>query len=269
MDSIVLSAEYAEGISHKASHFHDCHQLIYMTQGQIRITVSGKEYLATPGMMILISRFEQHSIQVESTQYCRYTLRISPNLSDWSTLPSDPLLSLLVNRPESFQHAVNLCNLPNVEPIIQQIVTEAKKQDSFHEKMLEMLLLQLLILVYRSHPKMLPDEESNLCLIRQIQQQFESHYAEDYTLHSLSLQYHVSASHLSHLFKQVTGTSVMGYLISCRFAAAKRYLAETNLEISKIVELCGFSDTSNFSRSFKGTTGLTPTDFRTRFQQHS
>ena len=103
-------------------------------------------------------------------------------------------------------------------------------------------------------------------LIRSIQQQFESNFIAKYTLQSLSRQHHVSPSHLSHQFKQATGTSVMGYLNSCRFAAAKRYLAETDFEIGRVVELCGFSDNSNFSRSFKNITGLTPTEFRIQFR---
>ena len=57
----------------------------------------------------------------------------------------------------------------------------------------------------------------------------------------------------------------MGYLQSCRMAAAKKYLAETDLEVGAIVDKCGFSDSSNFSRSFKRVTGSTPTKFRAQF----
>ena len=58
----------------------------------------------------------------------------------------------------------------------------------------------------------------------------------------------------------------MRYLIDCRLAAAKKYLAETDLEIGKIVDLCGFSDNSNFSRMFRSATGVSPTGFRRQFR---
>jgi len=44
-------------------------------------------------------------------------------------------------------------------------------------------------------------------------------------------------------------------------------LAETDWEIGTIVEECGFSDNSNFSRTFKKTTGLSPTEFRKQFRK--
>jgi len=48
-------------------------------------------------------------------------------------------------------------------------------------------------------------------------------------------------------------------------AAAKKYLVESNFDVGTIVEKCGFSDASNFSRSFKRVTGSTPTKFRAQF----
>lgn len=261
MGSVILSADYSDTISHKAAHYHDCHQLLYITNGQIRIHVSGRAYSAGPGTIVLISRFEEHSIQVESRSYHRYSLHISPDPG-----LSDPLFSLLVNRPDHFQHAVQLEDDSGAEVLFAQILKEHQSGGAMRGKMQELLLLQLLVTVYRSRPEIIPHKQIDLQLIRRIQQQFEADYAAKYTLQSLSRQYHISPSHLSHQFKQATGTSVMGYLNSCRFAAAKRCLAETDLEIGSIVELCGFSDNSNFSRTFKNITRLTPTEFRSQFR---
>jgi AraC-like DNA-binding protein len=43
-------------------------------------------------------------------------------------------------------------------------------------------------------------------------------------------------------------------------------LAETNYSIGEIIEKCGFSDNSNFSRTFKRLTGLSPSDFRKKYK---
>lgn len=266
MGSIVLSAEYTDTVSHMASHFHDCHQLIYLTKGSALVTIRNQHYRAAAGTLLLISRFEEHAIQADSPEYCRFTLRISPDLADWNVLPGDALLSLLVNRPKNFQHALFLGDLPDIESLFQKIVMEKKTGGPFSEKMMELLVLQLLVTACRTCPELVSDEERNLQLIRQIQQQMERNCQAKYTLQSLARQYHMSPSHLSHLFRRVTGISVMGYLSACRFAAAKRYLAETDLEIGRIVELCGFSDNSNFSRSFKTATGTSPTAFRKQFR---
>lgn len=45
---------------------------------------------------------------------------------------------------------------------------------------------------------------------------------------------------------------------------AKLILENTNFPVSKIANICGYNSTSNFSRAFKSTTGLTPKQFRSR-----
>lgn len=267
MGSLVISAEYSDTMNHMATHYHDCHQLIYLAKGQATFTVSGHCYPICSGTLVLISRFEEHSIQVESDSYQRFTLRISPEISNHDSTSADPLFGLLVNRPKNFQHTTRISSESDIEQLLHRIVKEKKKNDSLSDKMLDALLMQLLIIVYRADPERIYCDGEDVHLVRQIQKQFETDYAGVFSLESLSQQYHISPSYLSHMFKKVTGTSVMGYLTSCRFAAAKRYLAESELEVGRIVELCGFSDNSNFSRSFKTATGFTPSEFRNQFRR--
>ncbi len=99
-----------------------------------------------------------------------------------------------------------------------------------------------------------------------LQHRFAEQYDDPYTLEALAKEYNVSPSSLSHRFKEVTGMSVMEYLLSCRLAAAKNLLIETDLPIGEIVEQCGFSDSSNFSRTFKARTGLSPSAFRNLYK---
>ena len=87
------------------------------------------------------------------------------------------------------------------------------------------------------------------------------------SLSEISEQYHISSSHLSHIFKEITGYSTIDYLISCRLSAAKRLLSSTDINIKEIIYQCGFSDESNFSRMFKEKVGITPSEFRKRYKK--
>ena len=102
--------------------------------------------------------------------------------------------------------------------------------------------------------------------VEEIQRQFENDIVRAYSLIELADEYHISKYYLSHIFKTVTGYSVMDYLKVLRIAKAKALIAKTTMSISEIVETCGFSDSSNFSRDFKSNTGLSPSDFRKKYR---
>ena len=131
------------------------------------------------------------------------------------------------------------------------------------EKMLDSMLTRLLVLLYRKRPELfLTDENRNTEIVRELQSKFEKDYSEHFSLSELALGYHISESHLSHIFKNVTGYAPIEYLMSCRLSAAKNLLSSSDKSIKEIIDLCGFSDESNFSRTFKKKVGMTPTEFR-------
>lgn len=258
MASCILSVKYSCDIGDFSTHFHDCHQLIYIEEGRICITIGEKVYQAGPGAFVLISRFESHSIQVISSVYHRYTLQIRPDLLG----RENKLLSILVNRPESFRHVLDLADDPNIPILLKQMLREWTERKALWEKQLEYSMYSLLICLHRCYPELQQTKSETWKLVQSVQTYLEEHYALPCCLDLLAQQYHMSVSHLSHTFKKITGQSVIGYLNACRFAAAKRLLCETDMDISHIVSACGFSDCSNFSRSFRALTGMTPTQFR-------
>ena len=263
MKSTVLSVKYSDGTSHFSRHYHDCHEIFYVTGGKATVTVNSKTYPVHSGMLVIISRYEKHSVTVESHDYTRYTLRLAPdyygeNNEDYA------LYSLLTNRPESFVHAIDVSYCKEeFDGLFGKIKHEYDKKTDYCSQMLDMLLKEILIMLYRKEPSLFShSDEHTVTIVGKIQRQFQQKCNEKYTLEDLSAQYNISVYYLSHLFKKVTGYSVMNYLLSCRIANAKKLLANTDMDIGEICHRCGFSDSSNFSRMFKNETGFTPTAFR-------
>jgi AraC-like DNA-binding protein len=58
------------------------------------------------------------------------------------------------------------------------------------------------------------------------------------------------------------GARYQGVLDQVRFKLAREYLAGTSLPVTDIADLLGFSDSTNFRRSFKRWSNLTPSHFR-------
>ena len=58
------------------------------------------------------------------------------------------------------------------------------------------------------------------------------------------------------------GKSFQELLDEVRFQLTKEYLCNTSLPISEVARLVGFSDSTNFRRSFKRWSGTLPSAFR-------
>jgi len=262
LESYVRAAMFNDDIKKQSSHYHDCHQIIFIKKGEIEININGKVKTAKSDDIIIVSRFENHSIKVLSPIYERYILRINNNL------PFDnKVFSIFTNRPQNFSNIISVAER-NAEfnHILVKIVNEINLNDSLSIQLQNMLINELLIYVYRLLPKeSINFDNENFNQIVKLKQEFETNYQLQYNLKELANKYNMSTSTLSHSFKKIVGISVFDYLLSCRIAAAKRYLTKTDLTIGEIVEKCGFTDNSNFSRTFKKLNSISPTAFRNKF----
>lgn len=66
----------------------------------------------------------------------------------------------------------------------------------------------------------------------------------------------------SRFFKTKTGVNFVDFLNDIRLGHAARLLIDTKDSIAEVATACGFTNISNFNRTFKRQKGLTPKDFR-------
>ena len=264
MKNIINSAYYSKEIKKKSGHHHDCHQLILVVSGSMKIDVGGKACVVNEGELVIVSRYESHSVTVLSDVYERYVVRINPYFES-----DNMAYSLFINRPVGFSNVINVRDrFEEIASIFSSIVRKKASGEAMSEDMNQLLLNQLLINLYRISPDSFANlGEERFDVVYCIQRLFENDCKQQYSLSSLAKKYHISSSTLSHQFKKITGVSVFEYLVSCRLALAKAQLAKTKMRINEIVEECGFCDNSNFSRTFKKSVGMTPSQFRRAYQR--
>ena len=91
----------------------------------------------------------------------------------------------------------------------------------------------------------------------------ERYSDSDFTLEAIAEALFVSQSHLSRVFKHVTGENFSQYLKNVRMKRACELLKDTSLAIDDIVERCGLKDIPTFYQSFHTHIGKTPNQYRT------
>lgn len=77
----------------------------------------------------------------------------------------------------------------------------------------------------------------------------------------------MSLSQLNRKVKAITGFSSSGYILQMRLDKAKRMLASTETPVGDIAMKCGFPEISYFSRVFKQTFQMTPSQYRKSIQK--
>lgn len=72
----------------------------------------------------------------------------------------------------------------------------------------------------------------------------------------------VSASHLSALFRGATGGGVLAHQTALRMSRARTLLDRSNMQVAEVAHEVGYADPLYFSRQFRRTHGLSPTEYR-------
>ena len=87
------------------------------------------------------------------------------------------------------------------------------------------------------------------------------------TVEDIAKQFNISTSHLSRIFREHTGVTLVEYLNIRKVEECQYFLRHTNKSISEISNSFHFCNQSYFTRIFKKYTSLTPKQFRDH-QEH-
>ena len=99
-------------------------------------------------------------------------------------------------------------------------------------------------------------------LVARVSSYFWDHLDEEITLESVLKKFSVNKNTLNDAFNNEVSKSCMAYLEDLRLSLAKRMLQFGDESVSEISRMCGYDDTSYFSKVFKKHTGQTPSEYR-------
>jgi transcriptional regulator GlxA family with amidase domain len=88
----------------------------------------------------------------------------------------------------------------------------------------------------------------------------------EHTLPSIAEKMQMSERHLSRIFKQECGMTLMTFVNDARIDAVRRHLESTDISLTEIARRCGFSNASTLRRVFAKRLGISPVDYRERFK---
>jgi AraC-like DNA-binding protein len=106
-----------------------------------------------------------------------------------------------------------------------------------------------------------PREKQEIGMADKIITYMNEHIGENLTLDQLCDHFAIGRTQISILFKKRVGCGVMEYLNQLKIDRAKMYIREDVYNLTEISELLGYSSVHYFSRHFKKSTDMTPSEY--------
>lgn len=251
----VASAKYG-GDWHSVSHTHNHTELFYIVSGKGQFFIQDQLYPVNVNNLVIISPNVIHT-EVSLNAHPLEYIVLGIEGIELKACSSSNGLFLILDRFESAEIAGCLRN----------ILRETELKNTGYEDVCQAYMEILIIRLMRNTALSIPTESQALSANRQcakVRQYIDLHFKEALTLDQLAEEGHMNKYYLSHSFKREYGVSPINYMVSRRIEESKYLLAETDLSLSQISQLLGFSSLSYFSQVFRKTQAVTPMEYRQR-----
>ena len=103
--------------------------------------------------------------------------------------------------------------------------------------------------------------------IKKAQEFIENNYQEKITVEQLASMLALSRRNLERRFKKATANTVVEYIQRVKIEAAKISLESSRENISEVMYKVGYNDTKAFRTTFKKITGLSPVQYRNKYNR--
>jgi transcriptional regulator GlxA family with amidase domain len=105
--------------------------------------------------------------------------------------------------------------------------------------------------------------------VRKAQEYIESNYQEKTTVDSLAGMFAIGRRSFERRFKRATDNTVAEYIQRVKVEAAKKELEMSRKTVNEVMYEVGYSDIKAFRTTFKKITGLSPLEYRHKYNKEA
>ena len=246
---------------HSTLHTHPFTELFYVVDGKGEFNIQGQRFPVKANDFVIINPQVEHTELSSLDEPLEYIVLGIRGLSFSNLTPVSE-----GGHPFSFFNLRD--EQKDILRYLNAMVQEATSQQMSYELVCHNLLEILLIKILRhQHFDLEVGKQSKATKdISFIKHYLETYYHESIQLEDLASMTHLSRFYISHSFKKEIGMSPMEYLIAIRIKESKILLRTTNYSISQVADIVGFTTPTYFSKQFRKSTGISPTDYREQYQ---
>ena len=254
----VGSAKYG-GDWHSTPHVHNYTELFYIVGGQGQFRIDDELFSVSADQLVIVNPNIAHT-EVSYDAHPMEYIVIGIEGLELSVDRNSGGRFCIFSFPED-NHALTC-----MQHILQEMQTRNPHYQTLCQAYMEILVVHLMRDTSFSGTSVSADPvNSRQCTM--IRRYIDNHYKEPLTLDLLAEKANVNKYYLSHMYKEAYSISPISYMIACRIKEGKRLLADTDLPLSQISSILGFSSPSYFSQSFRKAEGVSPLEYRMAHQR--
>ena len=249
----VASARYG-GDWHSVPHTHNHLELFYIVGGKGQFLIQDQLYPVNPNNLVVINPNVTHTEVSLNAQPLEYIVLGIEGIELATNENSNGQFNIL----DHFESV-------EISSCLRNILREMEQKNTGYEDVCQAYMEILIIRLMRNIALAVPTESQVVSGNRQcasVKRYIDLHFKEALTLEQLAEDAHMNKYYLSHAFKREYGISPINYMITKRIEESKYLLAETDLSMSQIAQLLGFSSLSYFSQVFHRTQSVSPKEYR-------
>ena len=234
-------------------HWHDYCEITLCLEGKGEYYTGGKKYDINPGDVVIFNNVEMHGWKNEKPMKLLVLIFATEFISIPQTHFDREYMKPFLNRSANFENKLNGLEeyVKEISVIMNNMRREWNNRESGWQLMVKAELLQILTLVIRyskdnsdenSHKKELSNGlEAALYFVN-------AHYTDKISLSEAATVACMSPNYFSAVFKREMGIGFSEYITKLRLKKAQDMQMNTDMNISQIAYMCGFSNMSNYYR---------------------
>ncbi|MDD9265627.1 helix-turn-helix domain-containing protein [Paenibacillus sp. GCM10023248] len=269
--------EYAKGFVFDGEQ-HDFWELLYVDKGEVEVRADDHIHTLSQGSMIFHKPEEFHTVHVRHEHKPPNLIVISfeckseamSHLENKIVALGDRernMLSLIIQ--EGFQ-----AFLPPFDRPSEHQLERNPNAPFASEQMIQAYLEALLITLIRNQQQpaastdpskykqsSLQKEKAEQRLVQQIMAYLKDNLGQSLTQDQLCQTFHLGKSRLKELFQSQMQTGVLETFKALKIEQAKTFIREGRYNFTEIAAMLGYASIHYFSRDFKKTVGMSPSDY--------
>lgn len=232
-----------------SDHIHQYAELIFMLEGEMRITVDDREEYIKAGEAAFIFPYQTHKMTSKSVNKLAMYLFSPATIVSFMKKHEGNVGERAVFKPSESTLAV------------------------FREKILDNNDFSLynvkgfLYLALNDYISTTPLRKSigGTSVVSKVITYMNEHFTEPITLDSVASALGYSANYLSHCIRKLYGLNFCTILASLRIERARYLITSSDKTTTEIGYECGFGSERTFLRQFKSIMGFSPSEYRKKF----